>query len=98
MVKIGHGAFSNSKIKQIRIPAGIEEIGDCAFRQCKNLTTVTFTLGSYLKKIGHYAFSECKIMSITLPDGLTNIGHGVFFNSGIREIYIPAGVDKIEGS
>ena len=37
-------------------------------------------------------------MSITLPDGLTNIGHGVFFNSGIREIYIPAGVDKIEGS
>lgn len=62
---IGEFAFNTStdKIESIRIPDGVETIGESAFYLQKALHSVT--IGSGVKEIGAYAFSGC--------DGLTNI-------------------------
>ena len=53
------GAFQDdAKIKTVTIPANIESIGQDAFNNCYNLTTVTFASGSKLNFIDDGAFAE----------------------------------------
>ena len=58
--RIGKGAFSSCKsLKEICIPASVEDIGDDCFYRCSFLSRVTFESGSALKRIGDSAFSHC---------------------------------------
>ena len=51
-----------------------------AFRNCKNLTSVSF--GSNIKSIGSGAFRDCTALkNMTIPSGVESIGNMAFFIS-----------------
>jgi hypothetical protein len=61
------------------IPDGVTSIGDFAFFECTNLTSITIPDG--VTSIGDFAFQKCtSLTSITIPDGVTSIGEGAFLD------------------
>jgi hypothetical protein len=69
---IGRGAFSHTAITEIKIPEGIQVIGDETFSSCKSLLSVS--LPASLKAIGSRAFSSCtELADITIPDSITSL-------------------------
>ena len=73
------GAFYNTAITSITIPASVTIIGNHAFRTCTSLTSVTFTPNSQLTTLGQYTFYSCTALTdITIPDGVTSIGEAAF--------------------
>lgn len=55
------------------IPAGVTKIGNSAFSNCANLTSVTIPAG--IKKIGVCAFEGCTgLQSVTISAGVKKIG------------------------
>ena len=88
---IYHGAFSDcSSLTSIEIPASVETIQICAFKDCSKLATVTFEPGSRLKTIaGGYGASGY--------DG--QFYYGAFSDcSSLTSIEIPASVEMIESA
>ena len=63
-------------------------IGDSAFKDCSNLTSVT--ISDSVTAIGNYAFSGCSnLTSVTIPDSVTSIGKHAFYNcSSLTSVYI----------
>ncbi|MDE6851247.1 MAG: leucine-rich repeat domain-containing protein, partial [Lachnospiraceae bacterium] len=60
---IGAYAFAkNKKLKTIKIPASVTEIGGAAFYQCKNLQKVSFAKKSKCKMIKDYIWRDGDIM------------------------------------
>lgn len=46
--------------------------------------------------IRSYAFAESiNLTTVTLPDSLREIGGCAFFNTALKELHIPAGVERI---
>lgn len=78
-----------------KVPYGVTAIADNAFRECEDITSVSFLSG--VTSIGSNAFEFCKsIKSITLPDSLTDIGDNAFTGcDSLMAIDIPAGVESI---
>ncbi len=71
--------YKNDTIKSVTIPNSVTTIGDYAFDDCSNLTTVTISENSQLTTIGDYAFSGCSsLTSIFIPDSVTTIGDYAF--------------------
>ncbi|MBQ6795024.1 MAG: leucine-rich repeat protein [Clostridia bacterium] len=76
-VKLGLGAFEESKLEYVYIEEGIEEISPEAFKNCDRLTSISFP--NSLKTIKNEAFSGCVSLSeINLPDSVTYIGEDAF--------------------
>lgn len=68
-------AYAKEKLETVKIGKG--EIGDSAFSNCTNLTTVE--LGDGVTKIGTNAFIRCtQISSITIGSRVSSIGKNVF--------------------
>ncbi len=92
-------SFAPAELTTYAIPtdAGITAIGEGAFYQCNNLTSVTVT--DAVESLGKYAFFMCeKLNAVTLPSGLKSLGYGAFFGcSALENITIPAGVATIGG-
>ena len=91
------GAFANcTALKSIQIPANVEKIGVGTFKNCSQLSSVTFEPDSKLKTIGGYcdgnwssevgtkhygAFADCEALTnIELPASLTAINDVAFSN------------------
>lgn len=65
-------AFSSSRLLDIRLNAGLLEIGDCAFEGCSVLSKIV--LPRTLESIGHVAFQGCsKIKRFHIPKSLKYI-------------------------
>ena len=81
-----------SSIHTLIINDGVTSVGEIAFANATNLTTVS--LGKTLKRIKRLAFSNCEsLVSITLPDGLTTIENSAFSsNLFLSSIEIPNSV------
>lgn len=79
------------------IPATVTTIGETAFCENTNLTSITFAAGSALTSIGMNAFAGCeKLTSVSIPTGVTNIGNGAFTScSNLTSVSIPVSVKSI---
>ena len=79
----------------IEFNAPITKIGDWAFYDCSNLTSVT--IPDRVTKIGSYAFKTCiNLTSITIPDSVTTIGYAAFSGcSSLTSVTIPDSVTTI---
>lgn len=63
--------------RDVRIPDGVREIGDCAFYGCDTIETVLFPSG--LRGIGRSAFAECMhLRAITFSQELEVIADSAF--------------------
>lgn len=84
-----------SKLVAVYVDPSVTEIGNEAFRECQNLTTVS--LPENLTSIGNCAFENCSgLTSITIPDSVTSIGSEAFRQcTGLTSISIPDGVTEI---
>ena len=60
------------------IPEGVEEIDAFAFRDCRNLTSVT--IPNSVKIVDMCAFDGCVNLRLTVPDSVTRIGKDAFEN------------------
>ena len=94
-----NGAFYNTSITSVYIPASVTSIGSNAFIYCRSLGAVTFAADSQLATIDRNVFYYCsKLTSITIPASVTTISTGAFYGcSSLTSITIPAGVTSIGG-
>ena len=87
LTEIGSQAFANTKLTTVTIPAKVTTIGNGAFMNCYELTTVTLKSSSArAQEIGSNAFYNCtNLTTFALPssNGSITIGEGIFKNSGI---------------
>ena len=75
-------------LEEIDIPETVITIGEYAFANCKNLTTVTGMKN--VTKIEDCAFNNCSQLKVDLPGNIEKIGRRTFMNcKSLTEITIP---------
>lgn len=98
VIGIGREAIDcfREDVTSIKIPEGVVAIGNNAFREsCDSLSEII--LPTSIDTIGKGAFSALRnLTSINLPYGIENIAPYLFYETGIREITIPASVKSID--
>lgn len=57
VVEIGHGAFYETALDSLILPASLEVVGDYAFAYCDSLRVVV--MGANVGRVGNYCFTEC---------------------------------------
>lgn len=97
---IGDGAFAETLLKAVNLPASVREIGQWAFSDCTKLESVTWH--DSIEEIGSRAFEgDSSLASIgRIPYGLKSLG-GYAFAECVKlcgNIMIPDGVSRIESS
>ena len=76
--KIDEYGFCSCSSSTFFIPENVTSIGQYAFYNCSNLTTIDIPEG--VTSIGDYAFSGCEsLTSITIPESIVSIGGSVFY-------------------
>ena len=77
------------------ILGGVKTIGEYAFRECKNLTTLTFEEG--VKEIGQSAFYKCNLQTVVIPNSVTKIGDFAFQgNSSLTSVSLPNTLTSVD--
>ncbi len=89
--------YPGGKTGSYTIPTSVTSIGEVAFFECTNLTSVT--IGNTVTSIWNGAFGYCSSMTgVTIPNSVTFIGDAAFeFCTGLTSVSIPASVTSIEG-
>lgn len=95
LVKIDSYAFvGRNDIESISIPAGISEIGDYAFYELENLSTVSIPVNNGLMKVGKYAFGGTAWMinyKGVAKIGKIALGFGtLYISTGNRTALLPS--------
>ena len=91
---IRYDAFRYSGLTEISIPNAVTEIGSYVFSNCENLGKIVF--GANVKTIGSSAFSSCtKLSYVTIPASVREINNSAFYNSGLSNITIEYGVQRL---
>lgn len=87
--------LNGNKIENLVIPNGVTAIGDFAFEQCHDLTSVSLPEG--ITKIGFCAFATCiHLVSVNIPQSVTSIGEGAFeYCYKLSSITLPPKVESI---
>ena len=102
VTKIGKYSFTQfTNIQSVSLPAGLQTIGEAAFRGITNTNFTSVTIPSSVTTFGNNAFDGCnKLTSVTLPASLTNSGAGSNVFKGctsLTSVTIPDGVESIGG-
>ena len=102
MTEIGKGAFENSALTDISIPASVTKICAHAFRYCSALKTLEFVAGTPEKELvlETEAFFGCGNMDLAnngvLPSRIISIANRTFQGCGITKLTLPQN-DKLTG-
>lgn len=95
ITRIGEGAFWQSSLSKINLPASVTELADDVFDECQSLTE--FDLPTTVTAVGNSLLSGCvALKSVTLHEGLTAIPDN--FVQGctkLAALQVPATVTKI---
>ena len=98
VVSIGESAFAGAEgLKSVSIPSTVRLIGDKAFSECTGLQSIVFPCST--PSIGENAFEKCRSLAyLSLGSDWTAIDFQIFADSeSIKDIYIPARVNNING-
>lgn len=81
-------AFTNcTALQEVKLPDGVQVIGEYAFFRCAALTTVNL---SQVTRIGKYAFRECTSLKTLTLDNAAEIDGDAFFGcTGLETLEIP---------
>lgn len=99
VVAIDRAAFRNcGRIKEVRLPCSVTNIGCCAFENCVQMKSVTIPSG--VKNIGDEAFAHCiSLTAVDLPACLESVRYGVFRGcSELSHVTIPPSVTNVEAN
>jgi hypothetical protein len=83
------------RIITVIIENGVTSIGNGAFSECRNLTSVT--IPESVTSIENDAFHNCySLTSVTIPGSVTSIGNDAFYYcSSLTSVTIPESVTRI---
>ena len=83
------------EIKKVIIEDGVTNIGDKAFYECNNLTSVE--IPNSVTSIGSFTFAKCRsLISVTIPNSVTSIGdYAFFYCEDLTSVTIPNSVTSI---
>lgn len=93
---IGFGAFSNSNIKELVLPEGVETVGDAAFYNCYYLTDFCFP--ATVTSLGENMFYKCtNLKKVTILSNKLESIPNSFLNTctGLTEFNIPVSVTSL---
>ena len=78
--------FSGVSVAEVRFPASVERVGECAFEGQRALRAVRFAAGSRLREVGGGAFCGCAALErVSLPASVEKVGAGAFEScAGLR--------------
>lgn len=94
---IGNGAFYNTAIESIDLPA-VEKIEGNAFGRCKRLSSITVSGGDYSVVDGSLIKGDLLVRNFKgnlIPEGVKTIGEGSFSGRRGLKIKLPASVEEI---
>ena len=80
---ISHDSFSGSSVENVNMPS-VKEIGQYAFKDCKNLKSIVLPEG--LQTIAHGSFQGTGITSVTFPSTIKSIGGYLFSGCNITSV------------
>lgn len=91
---IGYMAFGDcSKVTEISLPDGLEEIGTAVF---ENMRIVTLRIPQSVKMIGDRAFSGNKYLASVTIEGPAKLGKNVFWDcSKLKDVKLNEGITEI---
>lgn len=91
-----NGVPTRPVIETIVLPSTIKEIGDAAFRGCKNLKSINFP--ESVEIIGKSAFMNCNsLVSVELPPRLKKLEYWLFGQcERLKHVIVPASVEEID--
>ena len=96
VTEIGARAFAGTAISSLTIGRNVRTIGEAAFMNCAQLTSLTFAADANLVEIGDYAFYGAYISELVLPDSVTTLGAYAFANCPIlRDVTISASLENM---
>lgn len=97
VTEVASNAFRDCpELYSVYVPETVGLIGEFAFANCPNLTSVSFNSNSMLTEIGNNAFVTSGLTSIVFPESLTKIGNYAFSNCyGLTTITIPDNVTTV---
>lgn len=79
LINIGRGAFYNTAVKSIDIPATVKSIDDGAFENCRYLQSVT--INGNIVQINDELFQNCILLTnVDIPETVISIGNNSFRN------------------
>lgn len=92
-------AFMSINITDVSIPATVKNIGEKAFYNCSDLTSLTFEGESKLEHIAEYAFARTGLITIGIPASVTSIDIFAFDSDiDLLQVYMhskdPSGYDN----
>ncbi len=86
-----------SSITALYLPSSLKTIGDGAFAECSNLSSIAFNEG--LEKIGRYTFGSTALTEVHIPSGVTHLGEEAFsFCKSLRTAYVPNTIITMEST
>lgn len=87
-------AFWQSRVTEVQIPNSVTMIGEAAFADAEDLTSITLPLG--LTAVSRYMLAGTAVTNVVLPEGVTDIGMGAFEDcTQLRTVFLPASVQRI---
>ncbi len=94
--KIGESAFRCVAIKELNLPPTLKSIGSEAFAHCGWIETYCLEIPEGVEKIPYCCFRQCYgIQSYALPSTIRELEPLAFFDSYMKSIYLPEGLQKI---
>ncbi len=84
--------FAKSGVRQVQVPSTVTSIGQYAFQNCANLSSINFPNG--LATLGTYAFQNCtSLTAVSFPTALTAIPNYAF--DGCTSLAQATGMDEV---